>query len=207
MTSPYLPETRRSETPGFGGALVVMLGVLAVMWVLEVVDQLSRGALDAFGIEPRRLDDAWTVFTAPWLHADFGHLASNSIPFAVLGALVLMDGWRRFLVTSLVVVVASGALVWLVSPTNSVTLGASGVVFGYLLYVLLRGVFTRSPGQVATGVVIFLLWGGILWGVLPQQVGVSWQAHLGGALGGVLAAVRAGDDRRERRALEQPVRW
>lgn len=207
MSSPYLPESRRSATPGFGGALVVMLGVLAVMWVLEVVDQLGRGALDAFGIEPRRLDDAWTVFTAPWLHADFGHLASNSIPLAVLGALVLMDGWRRFLVTTLTVVLASGALVWLVSPTNSVTLGASGVVFGYLLYVLLRGVFTRSPGQVATGVVIFLVWGGILWGVLPQQVGVSWQAHLGGAIGGVLAAVRAGDDRRERRVLEQPARW
>lgn len=207
MSSPYLPESRRRETPGFGGALVTMLGVLAVMWVLEVVDQLSRGALDGFGIEPRRLDDAWTIFTAPWLHADFGHLASNSVPLAVLGALVLMDGWRRFLVTSLTVVVASGALVWLVSPANSVTLGASGVVFGFLLYVLLRGVFTRSPGQVATGVVIFLLWGGILWGVLPQQVGVSWQAHLGGAIGGVLAAVRAGDDRRERRVLEQPARW
>jgi len=207
MSSPYLPESRRREPPGFGEALVTMLGVLAVMWVLEVVDQLSRGALDGFGIEPRRLDDAWTIFTAPWLHADFGHLASNSVPLAVLGALVLMDGWRRFLVTSLTVVVASGALVWLVSPANSVTLGASGVVFGFLLYVLLRGVFTRSPGQVATGVVIFLLWGGILWGVLPQQVGVSWQAHLGGAIGGVLAAVRAGDDRRERRVLEQPARW
>lgn len=203
----YLPDSRRPEPPGFWRSLVVMLGVVAVMWVLEVVDQLSRGALDAYGIEPRRLDDAWTIFTAPWLHGSFSHLASNAVPLAVLGALVLMDGWGRFLVTTLVVVLASGVFVWVVSPPQSITLGASGVVFGYLLYVLLRGVFTRSPGQVATGVVVFLVYGSILWGVFPQQVGVSWQAHLGGAIGGVLAAVRAGDGRRERRALEQPARW
>jgi membrane associated rhomboid family serine protease len=205
MSASYLPESRRREPPGLGGALVVVLGLLAVIWVLEVVDRLSRGALDAFGIEPRRFDDAWTILTAPWLHGGFGHLASNSVPFVVLGALVLMDGWRRFLVTTAVVVVASGVLVWLLAPPGSTTLGASGVVFGWLLYVLLRGVFTRSPSQVASGVVVFLVWGGLLWGVLPQQVGVSWQAHLGGAVGGVLAAVRAGD-RRPRR-LEQPARW
>lgn len=203
MSTSY--DTPQRERPGLLAAVSVMLVLLALMWALEVVDQVSRGALDAFGIEPRRLDDVWTIFTAPWLHGSFAHLASNSVPFVVLGALVLMDGWGRWFGVTLTVVIASGAVVWLASPAYSTTLGASGLVFGYLVYVLLRGVFTRSPGQVATGVVIFLVYGGILWGVLPQAVGVSWQAHLGGALGGLLAAGRAGERRPARRELSS--RW
>ena len=91
---------------------------------------------------------------------------------------------------TLTIVVVSGATVWLVSPAGSLTLGASGVVFGWLTYLIVRGVYTRAPGQVALGVVVFLFYGGLLWGVLPTDELVSWQGHLGGAIGGVIAASR-----------------
>ena len=96
----------------------------------------------------------------------------------------------QWLAVTLWVVVVSGATVWLISPMGSVTLGASGVVFGWLTYLIARGFYTRAPGQIALGVVVFLFYGGMLWGVLPTDSFVSWQAHLGGAVGGVLAASR-----------------
>lgn len=186
MSTPY--DTRTRPRPGLSRGLVVMVTLVAVMWVLELVDQSSGNALDPYGIEPRQVDSLDNVFWAPWLHGGFGHLASNAVPFVILGALVAMDGWRRWLLATLTVVLASGAAVWLISPPGSITLGASGIVFGWLTYVILRGLYTRSPGQIATGVVVLLFYGGLLLGVLPSAPGISWQAHLGGALGGVLAA-------------------
>ena len=118
------------------------------------------------------------------------HLVSNTVPFFLLGVLVLLDGWRRWFITTLWVIVVSGATVWLISPPGSITLGASGIVFGWLTYLILRGFYTRAPGQIALGVVVLFFYGGVLLGVLPTDAGVSWQAHLGGAIGGVLAASR-----------------
>ena len=180
--------TRTRTRPGFGSGLVSMGVLVAVMWGLEVVDQATRNSLDPLGITPRSTDSLDNVLWAPWLHGSFGHLASNSVPFLVLGALVVMDGWGRWFGTTAIVVLTSGAAVWFLSPPGSITLGASGVVFGWLTYVMLRGFWTRSPGQIATGVVLFLFYGGMLWGVLPSAPGISWQAHLGGAVGGVVAA-------------------
>ena len=110
------------------------------------------------------------------------------MPFFLLGVIVLLDGWRRWFTVTLWVVLVSGATVWLISPPGSLTLGASGVVFGWLTYLILRGLYTRAPGQIALGVVVFLFYGGLLWGVVPTNDAVSWQGHLGGAVGGVLAA-------------------
>ena len=106
----------------------------------------------------------------------------------VFGFLLLLEGLRRFVQVTLIVTVVSGMTVWLLSAPGSVTLGASGVIFGWFLYLLARGVYTRSATQILVAVVILFVWGGMLWGVLPLQVGVSWQAHLGGAVGGVIAA-------------------
>ena len=140
------------------------------------------------------------VFVAPWLHGGWPHLISNTIPFFVLGVLVLLDGWGQWFRTTLVVVLVSGAAVWLLAPAGSITLGASGVVFGWLTYLVVRGFYTGSAGQIVLGLVIFLLYGGMLWGVLPTDTAVSWQAHLGGALGGFLAA------RSRRRTTQASVR-
>jgi membrane associated rhomboid family serine protease len=157
-------------------AVVVMAVLLAGLWVLEGLDQLSGNALDT------------EIFTAPLLHAGWDHLAGNSVPFFLLGLLVLLGGLARWVVSTLVSVVSSGLTAWLLTPAGTIVLGASGLIFGWLTYLLVRGVWSRRPGQVALAVVILLVYGGLLWGVLPGAAGVSWQAHLGGAVGGVLAA-------------------
>ena len=178
---------RRSGT-GWGTAIVAMAVLLLGMWLLEGLDQASGNALDGYGIRPRTDEGLLGIFVAPWLHAGWAHLVSNSVPFFVLGLLVLLEGWRHWWSTTLVVVLASGVAVWLLAPVGSITLGASGVVFGWLTYLIARGFYTRSGRQIALGVLIFLVYGGALLGVLPTAVGVSWQAHLGGAVGGLLAA-------------------
>jgi membrane associated rhomboid family serine protease len=175
---------------GVVGASISMALVVGVLWLIEAVDQASNNSLDQYGIRPRTDEGIFGVFAAPFLHGSWGHLASNSVPFFVLGVIVLLDGWRRWISVTLWIVVISGATVWLISPPGTLTLGASGVVFGWLTYLVVRGIYTRAPGQVALGVVVFLFYGGLLWGVLPTDQPVSWQAHLGGAVGGVVAASR-----------------
>ncbi|WP_052462760.1 rhomboid family intramembrane serine protease [Nigerium massiliense] len=158
------------------------------MWVLEIVDVLTGHRLDGLGIQPRVISELPQIFTAPLLHFGWAHLISNSIPFLVLGVIILLGGLRHWVVATLASVIGSGLLVWLISPPGSVTAGASGVIFGYLTYLLVRGFISHNLGQIAIAVGVFVLYGGVLWGVLPFSVGVSWQAHLGGALGGIAAA-------------------
>lgn len=185
-----MSSTTTRNRIGFLGAAFSMGLLVGLLWLLEVVDQASGNSLDQYGIEPRTGEGLFEVFTAPFLHLGWAHLAANTLPFFVLGVIVLLDGWRSWLTVTLWVVVVSGATVWLIAPAGSVTLGASGVVFGWLTYLMVRGLYTRAPGQVALGAVLFLFYGGLLLGVLPTNTAVSWQAHLGGAIGGILAASR-----------------
>jgi membrane associated rhomboid family serine protease len=170
------------------GAALLMAVLLAGLWVLEFFDQLSGERLDNFGIHAQELDGLPEIFTAPFLHAGWDHLISNSVPFFVLGFLVLLGGMARWLMSSLICIVASGLSAWLLTPANTIIVGASGLIFGWLAYLLARGLWSRRPGQVALAVVVLLVYGGLIWGVFPGNAGVSWQAHLGGAVGGVFAA-------------------
>ncbi len=178
-------------------AAIGMLVFLAVLWVIEAVDQfVLGGALDQDGIEPRQVDGLAGILWAPLLHASWAHLIANSLPFLVLGFLVLAGGLGQFLAVTALVWLLGGFLTWLTGGFG-VTIGASGVIFGWLAFLLFRGLFARSGRQIALAVVLLLLYGGVLWGVLPGTPGVSWQAHLFGALSGVLAArLVASADRR-----------
>ena len=176
----------RRERPGW--AALVMIVLLAGLWGLEVLDQLSGNALDSFGIHARELDGLPEIFSAPFLHAGFEHLISNSIPFLVLGFLVLLGGLARWLVSSLISIVGSGLAAWLLTPADTVILGASGLIFGWLTYLLARGLYSRRTGQIVVSLLVLVVYGSMIWGVLPGAAGVSWQAHLGGAVGGLVAA-------------------
>ena len=178
----------RTVPPRPGLAVLVMVLLLAGLWVLELLDQLSGNQLDQLGIHARELDGMPEIFTAPFLHAGWDHLISNSVPFFVLGFLVLLSGIARWLVSSLIIIVISGMAAWFLTPANTIILGASGLIFGWLTYLLARGIWSRRPAQVVIAVLVLLLYGGLIWGVFPGNTGISWQAHLGGAIGGVLAA-------------------
>jgi membrane associated rhomboid family serine protease len=170
----------------------------AVMWVAEIVDSLVGHRLDGYGIEPRDTDGLLGIPAAPFLHANFGHLISNTVPFVLMGLAIAFSGAVRVLAVTAIVALASGLGTWLVGPAATVHIGASGVVFGYATYLLSRGIFDRNLLELGIGLVVGAVWGTVLLGGLLPAEGVSWQGHLFGALGGVLAA-RVLSRRRERR--------
>jgi len=169
-------------------AFKVVLVMLAVMWVSEVVDVATGHKLDELGIEPRDPEGLIGVGTAPFLHAGFGHLLSNTLPFVILGLAVAFEGLKRLALVTAIVMVVGGLGTWLFASAGTVHIGASGLVFGYAAYLIVRGVFNRSLGELALALVVVLFLGGALLGGFVPRAGVSWQGHLFGALGGVLAA-------------------
>ena len=168
--------------------------MIAVMWGSEVADMPLDGRLDRFGIRPRQVDGLDGIVLSPFLHSGFGHLIANTIPFLVMGAIIAISSGRRFTRVTLIVGLVAGLGTWLTGPTGTIHIGASGLVFGYLLYLITRGVFARSIGYLAIGVAVAAVYGSVLWGVLPQP-GISWQGHLFGALGGIAAASLLHGDR------------
>ncbi|GAA5131938.1 hypothetical protein GCM10023320_55810 [Pseudonocardia adelaidensis] len=180
-----------------------MLVFTAGLYVIEAFDVVGGGALDRnYGIEPLEVDGLDGVLFAPLLHAGWAHLIANTVPFLVLGFLAMAGGFRQFLVVTATIWILGGIGVWLTGGYGSgYHIGASGVIFGWLVFLLTRGFFARSALQILMAVGLFLVWGGILFGVLPGQPGISWQSHLFGALAGLLAArLAARADRRSPRS-------
>ena len=170
-------------------AAVGIGGITAGLYGIEAIDHVASGALDRdLGLKSHDPGDLWAVFTSPLVHANWEHLLGNTIPLVVLGFLVLLSGWRTFAPVALIGAVGAGLFAWLFSPGHTVTVGASGVIFALLTYLVGRGIYTRKPLHILTGVIVAIGYGGLVWGVLPSTPGVSWQAHLGGAIAGVLAA-------------------
>jgi membrane associated rhomboid family serine protease len=165
------------------------LGALvAIMWAVEFVNALDGYRLDRDGIVPRSLSHLDGIVFAPFLHASFSHLLGNTVPFVVLGVAIALAGAGRLLLVSLITALVSGLGTWLTAPGGSITVGASGVVFGYATYLVSRGLFNRRTGEAMLGVVVMLLFGGALISDLVPRSGISWEAHLFGGIGGVLAA-------------------
>ncbi|MGW1191045.1 rhomboid family intramembrane serine protease [Streptomyces sp. NPDC002559] len=170
-------------------AAKLMLGWVALLWLLEVVDAATGHALDGFGIEPRRAAELLDVVPASFVHFGFDHVASNSVPLLVLGFLAALGGIRRFAAVAAMIVVVDGLGVWLVSPEHSNTAGASGLVFGLFGYLLVRGFVDRRFLDVVVGLAVGATWGSsILLGISPANTSVSWQGHLFGLVAGVAAA-------------------
>ena len=167
----------------------LVLTILAVMWFLEVLDTVLLGqSLNYFGIRPRTTLGLVGIVFAPLLHANFVHLAANSVPFAVLALIILARDPDEFWLVTLIVWLVSGLGVWIFAPANTIHIGASGVIFGYLGFLLFRGFFDRKLVSVVLAVFVGVLYGWVLLGVLPFQAGVSWQGHLFGLIGGAIAA-------------------
>lgn len=169
--------------------LLLVGAFTALLWVIHLVNVLTGARLIGWlGIDPRELMGLDGVVFAPLLHAGVGHLLSNTLPLLVLGFLTFLEGSRRFAVAVAASWLASGLGVWIFG--GGLTIGASGVVFGLFAYLIVRGFYNRSLRQILLAGVLFLMYGSILWGILPTAgSNVSWQAHLFGALGGIFAAL------------------
>jgi membrane associated rhomboid family serine protease len=187
-------DPNRFGTPAFyaslGRAFVVMCGVIPLLFAIELLDRGTNHRLDFIaGIIPHRLDGLDGILLAPLLHANFNHLYGNSAPLLLTGTFVLATGVRRFLGVTALVALASGLGVWFTGDPNTVVIGASGVIFGYVGFLLARGIVERSWWGIGVGLLIGLLYGVQLTEVLPTDARFSWQAHLFGLLGGLVAAV------------------
>lgn len=185
-----LTRTSRTVTRSLKRQTVTLGTSLAAAWGTFGVNTLLGGALLRFGIVPRTVDGLVGIAVAPFLHANLQHLITNTVPFLLFGWLVMLRDRRHFGVVTLMAMLGSGLLSWTIGAPDSVHIGASGVIFGYLGFLLLAGWFARSASSIAISLLVAALWGGTVFGVLPGTPGVSWQGHLGGFLGGILAARR-----------------
>lgn len=167
-----------------------VLGTLLVlMWLLEIADYVALGhRLDAWGIAPRQVRGLAGIPLAPFLHGSLEHIAANTIPFIILGGLVLWGSLRRFVLVSLMIALTSGLAVWLLGRGGRTHLGASSLIFGYFSYLLLRFYFDRSLPSLFAAAIAIVLYGGLLWGLLPTDSHVSWESHVFGFVGGLVAA-------------------
>jgi membrane associated rhomboid family serine protease len=191
------PSRAEPEAPGllheFKRVFWLMFGVVALLWVVEIVDAVVfDGALDKFGIHPRSGFGLVGVVTSPLLHGGFGHLASNTVGLLMFGTLVALWSRREFALVALASLLVGGLGVWLFGESNSNHIGASGVVFGYFGYVLARGWYERKFLSITISIGIALMFGGLLAGAIPGLAGwgISWEGHLFGLIGGVLVARR-----------------
>jgi membrane associated rhomboid family serine protease len=168
--------------------VVLLFGLLGLMWMVEIVDLLPFTPFDRYGIHPRSAIGLIGIVAAPFLHAGFGHLMVNSVPFVILGALVLLGGVKVFWKVTAFVMLVGGLGVWLFAGGFSNHIGASGLVFGYLGFLLTRGFFEASWLWIMVACATLVGYGGMLLGVLPTWSEISWQGHLFGFLAGIGAA-------------------
>jgi membrane associated rhomboid family serine protease len=181
------PPVRRGQSQLEG--LIVLSGIVAIMWIVEAVNSLDSNRLSASdGIYPRNVDHIWAIFTAPFLHFSFQHLIANTVPFVFMGVIIALQGARKFLLVTAIIIVIGGIGTWLIAPAGTDTAGASGVVFGYATYLFARGFFDRSAVELLTGLIVGVIWGGALLSSIVPHYGISWQGHACGAIGGVIAA-------------------
>lgn len=177
----------RFDPTSWRGALIVMVALGALLWVIEIINAAANYRLDRYGLRPRQLDGLEGIVTSPFLHASFGHLLANTAPFVLIGWVVLLAGVRAFVVTSALIIVVGGLLTWLIAPSGLVV-GASGLVMGWLGYLLARAYFSRRITWIIVAIAVVFFFGGLLGGLLPSvNSDVSWQGHVAGFASGIVA--------------------
>jgi membrane associated rhomboid family serine protease len=210
-----LPAQPKKRPAWVVGGLTI-LSFVALLYVIEAYDSVTGHRLDSNGIRPLETDGLTGILFAPLLHSNWEHLAANTGPALVLGFLMTLAGLSRFIFATAIIWILGGLGTWLIGNVGAPTyygtvvetnhIGASGLIFGWLTFLIVFGFFTRKIWEIVTGVVVLLIYGSILLGVLPGTFGVSWQGHLCGALAGLVAAYLLSGPERKSRALRRPVR-
>lgn len=195
MSLPPQPGTTRTDDGSLasplGRAASLMVAYLALLWIVELINEATnRHLAEAGGLRPRDPASLIDILTSPFLHGSLQHLASNALPLFSLGFIAAMTGLKRFLLMTLLVILIEGIGVWLFSPENTISVGASGVVFGYFGYLLMRGLVDRRPVDLVVSIGIALAYGYVMWNSIGFGTqGISWQGHVSGLIGGLVAAV------------------
>lgn len=188
-TSTVTDMTNRDHMRALFRRATALAAFVALLWVLQVVNWIIGYRLNpVFGLIPRYFGGLDGIIAMPILHGSFGHLMANTPPLLVMGGLLVATTTRALLPVNAVVIGLGGGLVWLFG-SSAIHIGASGLVFGWFGFLVVRGFVDRSPITLGATLVVGILYGSILWGVLPGQPGVSWESHLFGAIAGAAAAL------------------
>ncbi len=188
MNSPRINPYSKDNLRGhLKGCAYCVLGFVFIMWMVELANVMMGHRLSSLGILPRTSRGLMGILLSPFLHSSIIHVMANTIPFIVLGGLVALRGVGVFLELSLLVTLLGGAALWLFGRP-SFHVGASGLIFGYFGFIIARGWFYRSFGSLVIASITLILYGGILWGLLPTYTYVSWEGHLCGLLAGIIGA-------------------
>jgi membrane associated rhomboid family serine protease len=175
----------------------ILVSAVVLLWAIELANALLNQQLNGFGIRPRNIMGLQGVLFAPFLHGSWWHLISNTVPLVVLSALIMAKDRGEWIAVTVLAAIASGLGTWLFGGADTVHIGASGVVFGYFGFLVTRAYFDRSVGSIATALLVLMLFGGMIWGILPVRVGISWEGHLFGLLGGIVSAWAIGSINRK----------
>jgi membrane associated rhomboid family serine protease len=190
---------------------ITILSFVTLLYIVEVFNQLSGDRLDNNGIRPLETDGLMGIVFAPLLHANWGHLIANTVPALVLGFLMTLAGLSRFIFATAIIWIVGGTGTWLIGNVGNTCggepniIGASGLIFGWLTFLLVFGFFTRKVWEIVVGLVVLFVYGTVLFGALPQVgcTGISWQGHLCGAIAGVFAAYLLSGPERKARELRK----
>ena len=185
-------------------ALFVMVGFLAILWIIQLFNAADRYQLTvSYGIQPHDVRSLPYIVTSPFLHVSWTHIESNSGPLFIFGLLAAYRGVVRFLGLTALVIIVSGLAEWFTGPAGTIGAGASGVVFGYLGYILVRGFFDRRGIDIMLGAVLALCVA-YQFTVLVPRAGIGWQAHIGGLVAGIVGGWIF-RDRTARRGAAKPA--
>ncbi|BDE15357.1 MULTISPECIES: rhomboid family intramembrane serine protease [Mycobacterium] len=208
------PPAAQDKKPAWVIGATTIGTFVALLYLVELIDQLTGGRLDRNGIRPQTTDGLWGILFAPLLHANWGHLIANTVPVLVLGFLMTLAGLSRFVWATAIIWILGGFGTWLIGdmgsscrPTDHI--GASGLIFGWLAFLLVFGIFVRKLWNIVIGLAVLFVYGGVLLGALPVLGvcgGVSWQGHLCGALAGVVAAYLLSSPERKARERKRSIR-
>jgi len=168
-------------------SFLIVAGFVGLLYVVEAYDVATNNSLEGDGVRPRDFSQWDNLIWMPLIHSGWSHLTGNAVPLLLLGFLATSGGLKQFFQVTVVIWLTSALGVWVFGSAGS-HIGASGLVFGFLAFLLVRGIFAKSWLQLLIAVGVFALYGAALWGVLPGRPGISWEGHLFGAIGGVLAA-------------------
>jgi membrane associated rhomboid family serine protease len=178
------PSHIREDTGRLRYAFLISVSFAAVLWWVMMFARLARVDLVGYGIYPRKLSGLLGILTAPFIHGSLGHLFSNTVPVVVLGTTLLYGYPKSARVVIPALFLGTGLGVWLFGR-GSYHIGASGLTFGMMFFVFTIGMLRWDRRAIGLSLVVFFLYGGMIWGVFPADPSVSYESHLSGALVGV----------------------
>ncbi len=180
----------KTSDGGIRSALGAGIGFTVLTWVVFFFNKIFFfGELNqSLGLRPLDTHGLWGILFAPVLHGNLEHLMANTLPAALFAALIAFTSKRLWFQVTAIVMLVSGVGTWFIGGVGTAHVGASGLVYGWLAFLIVRGFYNRAPGQILLGMILGFGYSGLLWGVFPTQMGVSWQMHLFGAIGGIIAA-------------------